>query len=590
MVLRMSITAPAAQPRTVYRCGRRRAGVRSGLAAEHGGGYGKTDDQLSLASRTEAPAAPSLDEPRGAVDPGRGGPTPVAANGTAAAVGETAAPFGLPVLAEVPRLASVLGHLDVADRAQLAAVAELADLLAGDEVERVTGVGVDHWLAAVARLTRMDRRLLVRTCRLLHRLPTLDGAVRAGRVSFAQLRGLTLALRGVRRELDGQVDRLLGVLLDELERLERPDPDVLVRQVADAVDELDPDDLADRERDAAADRYFALQPRLDGTGGRVHGDLDAAGLALVDAATAPTARQAADAGSAGAARADLLLHRLAASSDDAGPHAAASDPGPASDSDSDPADGDAAPADGPVLARDGSSWWGSLPPLKLLLRLRFETLLDPDVPAELLTALVGGRLKLTGAAAGRLADERGVLLRTVIVDDQGAVLGVGRATRRPPGWLTDVNLAVHDTCTGPGCDRPALTAQADHGAPWWPTRPDQPAGTTDVANLGPLCDATNRDKEAAGWQVDQTVAGVRTWRHPRSGLTCTTVPATWRPSGDPRHDHSRTGTRHRERHRRRPDGTDPPGHHGTGPVPHGPPRNDRAVVPPGPEAADDLPF
>jgi hypothetical protein len=94
------------------------------------------------------------------------------------------------------------------------------------------------------------------------------------------------------------------------------------------------------------------------------------------------------------------------------------------------------------------------------------------VPAELLTALVGGRLKLTGAAARRLADERGVLLRTVVVDDHGAVLGVGRATRRPPGWLTDSDLAVHDTCTGPGCDRPAARAQTDHAVPWWP--PDLP--------------------------------------------------------------------------------------------------------------------
>jgi hypothetical protein len=30
------------------------------------------------------------------------------------------------------------------------------------------------------------------------------------------------------------------------------------------------------------------------------------------------------------------------------------------------------------------------------MRLRFESLLDPTVPAELLTGLVGGRLKLTG--------------------------------------------------------------------------------------------------------------------------------------------------------------------------------------------------
>jgi hypothetical protein len=150
------------------------------------------------------------------------------------------APFGLPVLAELPELAAVLEDLTAADDRLLAAVAGLADLLRSDTVETTTGVGVEHWLAAVATVTRMDRRLLLQACRLLHRLPTLDAAVRQRRVSFAQLRGLTLALRSTSPELDAPLDRLLGSLLDGLATLDRPDPDVLVRQVADAVDELDP--------------------------------------------------------------------------------------------------------------------------------------------------------------------------------------------------------------------------------------------------------------------------------------------------------------------------------------------------------------
>ncbi len=208
-------------------------------------------------------------------------------------------------------------------------------------------------------------------------------------------------------------------------------------------------------------------------------------------------------------------------------------------------------------------WWERLAPPKLLVRLPFDALVDPAVPAELLTGLVGGRLKLTSAAARRLIDRRGALLRTVVVDDDGTVLGVGRATRRPPGWLTDVVAAVHDTCTGPGCDRPARGADIDHARPWWPARPDGRPGHTDVDNLGPLCAATNRDKEAAGWQTIQTAAGVRTWRHPRSGLTTTTIPSTWRPTGDPRTDRTRDHDHHR--HRRRPASPDPPGPDGPGP-------------------------
>jgi hypothetical protein len=75
-----------------------------------------------------------------------------------------------------------------------------------------------------------------------------------------------------------------------------------------------------------------------------------------------------------------------------------------------------------------------------------------------------------------------------------------------------------------------------------------------VSNVGPLCEATNREKEAAGWRTVQNAAGVRTWRHPRSGLTTTTVPATWRPDDDPREDRRRDD----RRRRRRPPGSDPP--------------------------------
>lgn len=460
------------------------------------------------------------------------------------------APSRPPVLDELPRLASVLGGLRTADDAMLAAVAELADLLASDEVERTTGVGVDHWLAAVAVQTRLDRRLLVRTGRLLHRLPSLDDAVRRRRISFAQLRGVVLALQRAPAELDAKVDDLLASLLDGLERFERPDPDVLARQLSDALDELDPDDLAVRERDAATGRYLALQPFLDGTGGRFNGAFDAAGMALLDAASTPPAAIDHPDGY-GAARADALLARLAGDAPDGDLRAASGTVGGGSVTT--PPDGDesgttrphgdengttrpdgtapAAPT-GPSAGAerpDVTPWWERLAAPTLLIRLPFEALLDDRIPADLLTTLVGGRLRLTAPAARRLLEGRGAQLRAVVVDDDGAVLGVGRSTRQPPGWLRDVLAVLHDTCTGPGCDRSARAGQVDHATPWWPTRPDDPAGTTDLDNVGPLCSTTNRAKEAAGWRVRQTAAGVRTWHHPRSGLTTTTVPSSWRP-------------------------------------------------------------
>jgi hypothetical protein len=113
-----------------------------------------------------------------------------------------------------------------------------------------------------------------------------------------------------------------------------------------------------------------------------------------------------------------------------------------------------------------------LPAVKLLLRCDYTDLLDATrTPLDLLTRLVGGSLRLTTAAARRLLDHRGVELRTIIVD-HGQVLGVGRTSRVPPGWLRDATLAVHSTCTGPLCDRPALGADLDHARPWQPTHPD----------------------------------------------------------------------------------------------------------------------
>jgi hypothetical protein len=424
------------------------------------------------------------------------------------------APFGLPVLAELPELAGVLRELVAADEAALRAVGGLASLLADDEVVTVSGVSVEEWIGIVAHHTRMDRRLLLRTARLLGRFPTLHGAVRGLQLSWSQLRGLALALRDCPTVLDGKVDAFLAQLLPHLEGT---DPDAVISQVQRAVAEWTAE-LAPETDEPEARNYLHLQPRLDGTGGRFSGELDAVGLAIVDDATAPTRRQLDHPGGTGGARADNLLTRLT--------HTCTPMDAPADDTEDADA-GWSAPTPDPV--GDGGPAGGALPAVKLLLRCDYAELLDATrTPADLLTRLVGGSLRLTSAAARRLLDQRGAELRTVIVD-HGQVLGVGRTSRVPPGWLRDATLAVHDTCTGPLCDRPALGADLDHARPWHPTHPSELPGGTDVDNLGPLCSATNRAKETAGWRATQHRDGRRTWTHPRTGLKITSLPTTWRP-------------------------------------------------------------
>jgi hypothetical protein len=351
--------------------------------------------------------------------------------------------------------------------------------------------------------------------------------------------------------IDAELDGFLARLLPEVAGA---DPDVVVDQVTRAIDELSPDTLDAHER--GINRHLHLQPNLERTGGRFSGETDAVGLALLDEATAPTRRQLDHPGGLGGARHDNLLGRLAHTCDGDHPTATTVDDaatvgddhaGPADTADTDdlpadtadtadtddlPADADAdAEAGRERAARPRSSLDIALPPVKLLARVELDRLLDGDrTPADLVTRLVGGQLRLSSDAARRLLDARGVELRTIVVD-HGTVVGVGRQTRMPPGWLRDATTAVHDTCTAPLCDRPARSCDLDHAVPWHPHRPDDPYGRTDIDQLGPLCGETNQQKEAGGWQAVQTGDGRRVWTHPRTGLTITTVPSTWRPPG-----------------------------------------------------------
>jgi hypothetical protein len=96
-------------------------------------------------------------------------------------------------------------------------------------------------------------------------------------------------------------------------------------------------------------------------------------------------------------------------------------------------------------------------------------------------------MHLDAHAARRLADA-GAEIR-LIVTDRGRIVGVGRQSRVPPGWLRDATLSLHDTCTAPGCDRAALSAHTDHAVPW------DAGGHTDIGNCGPLCGHDNHTKE-----------------------------------------------------------------------------------------------
>jgi hypothetical protein len=479
----------------------------------------------------------------------------------AAADDGTGVPFGLPVLAEVPELAAVLEDLVAVDRILARALEGIIRLQDQAVSESATGLPLERWLAAIARRTGSDRRMLATAATACRRLPSLRTAFGRGRLSWAQVRTVALKIERLPRRLDDRVD---AAVADALDAAPDTDPDALVRVIGWHLQTIDAEHATNQASagEPQAD-WLAMQPRLDATGGEVHGDFGAEGFALLDAAlntaTPSVGRQRDGIGAdvdpetsrAGARhfarqRAERLKQLCRTGTTVSGP-----DGGP---------DG---AADGAGSDPDGGL--SDIPGNQTLLRADLDTILS-RMPAALLTRLTGGRLHVDASTASRLMDTYGTRLRVVLVD-HGRIVGIGRASRQPPGWLAEATLALHDTCTEPGCHVAARTCDLDHARPW--ADRDRP-GRTDTDQLAPLCPTANHDKEAAGWHVTQQPDGTRTWTHPRTGLTTTTLPATWRP---PPPDDSAVG----------PDrgGSDPPGgtdpRGGSDPPDRDPPGADRAT-------------
>lgn len=431
----------------------------------------------------------------------------------------------LPVLAEVPELGAALEALLAADRAVALALDLLVRLRRTGEAEAATGVGLDTWLGTVARRGGADRRMLLTAAATLERLPQLHRCVTAGELSWAQLRQVVLQLHDHPALSTCDLERLDADLAGAVAGARGLDPDALARTVRWILADL----LLDHEPSPTTtpDERLVLQPRLDGSGGAVVGELGPVGFAALDAATRPSPGVPSPAAQRAARLTDLCLHattaRAAATADGDGG-------GPADRAEA--LDGVEVPVGPAADARSD---------VHLLLRVELETLLRlDDRPAQLLTSLAGGAMWTDAATARRLADGAGSL--RLIVTEGGAPVGVGRRSRRVPERLREAMLALHDTCTAPGCRRPALTADADHARPW------AEGGTTDLGNLAPLCAHHNRDARRRSWRVEQELDGTRTWSHARSGLQVTTRPD--RPPPDrPRPDRPPPGARRTERSR-----------------------------------------
>jgi hypothetical protein len=299
-------------------------------------------------------------------------------------------PFGLPVLEELPELAMVLRVARDIDALHVRLVDQLIELRLSGLVEAATGVAIERWLATIGRFTRSDRRMLTTTGEVLVRLPLLRSAYTNRRLSWSQLRTVVLRVHKLPKVLDPQLDTALA---DAIGSTEDGDPDALLQAVSWVVASHEPERVT--EPDGPWRPWVHLQPRLDGTGGKVTADLDAVGFAAFDTATAPSR---ADLEGVGSGR-TLIGQDPAAPGDPRTGRGRTSEVRAARLTHlclTEPAAADA-PLDVVTPAAGGTR----VPRrLRTVVRVELDTLLGGQLPTQLLTTLAGAGCTWTGRPLG----------------------------------------------------------------------------------------------------------------------------------------------------------------------------------------------
>jgi hypothetical protein len=486
---------------------------------------------------------------------------------------------GLPRPDDAPELVALLDDLERLDGLHARVVEQVARLQASHESELVTGLPVETWLLA-AGMPRADRRMLATAVTQLDRLPSVARAFADGTVSWAQVRAVALA---VARLSEAQVAIVDDELAPLLARQAHRDPDELAVIVTELVASLTPQVRTDDADTAERDRFLSFQPRLDGTGARVYGDLDGLGYGLVAAAldagmpltrrhghigaTADPATRRTTARAAGTHRADRLVQL--ATDDLARRTGTPLHPDRPLTADTDATDAtegtDGIDGTDGTEGTDGAGGHQTVdrtralaPQVTLLLTLD-QLLGDDTLPVDLLAPVTGGRLKVSTPTARHWLDQAGGRLRTIVLDQTGRTLGVGRRRRFAPAWIRDAIEATHTTCCAPGCQTAVRICDIDHHTPWTPpphtttATPGEPDGSdrpgrTDLDQLGPLCRACHTAKDH-GWTITTHPDSTRRWHHPRTGLTIDTTPHAQLDT--PARHHRTTGGP-------RPSGADPP--------------------------------
>jgi hypothetical protein len=144
---------------------------------------------------------------------------------------------------------------------------------------------------------------------------------------------------------------------------------------------------------------------------------------------------------------------------------------------------------------------------------------DPD--PDRATVIVHARLEGLSADAGGCEIENGVVIhpesvrrllcdarvQTLVEDEGGNVVGVGRMHREPSAWMQRQVRYRDRECRFPGCGARRFT-QAHHLRFW------SHGGKTDLSNLLLICSFHHRLVHELGWKVGRDRRGTVRWFRP----------------------------------------------------------------------------
>lgn len=414
---------------------------------------------------------------------------------------------GVEVAAEaVPVLARIADVADARDRLAGQLAADLAAAMAADTVTTATRLSTQVWLENVCRLTAAEATRLLATVDVLGHLPATLGGLRDGRLSWAQVQQLCAAARAVTVDQRAALDRIVGEALDEYRHYH---PDELVGRVWQLSDAWQPSRLEKAQAAAEDAEFLALHPDLF-QGGSMYAHFGPDSFATIceaiDAPVGPPVACDLDDPDEVEQALDELDDRRRTLARQHGRALAGRLVGLCED------------------ALAGHDHDGTAVPARPCAYVvsTLDALLDRDrTPGWLLTTLVGGHLRANSDLVRRMVDHRGADLRTVVLDDCGEVVGVGRRTRVPPRWLREAVWARDLVDTSPGGTTAVRRCDLDHVVA------HDDGGRTDVDNLQAIGRSPHGDKTDRRWEVTRARDGTTTWRDTRSGLTVRR-PRTWR--------------------------------------------------------------